>query len=230
MKGTSSDFNGHRKRLRERFRKSGLRGFSDHEILELLLTLCIPRKDVKELAKTLLKKFGSIRGVFEAPVHSLSEVDGMGEISITGILLIKAFALHYLQLKSSETPIFNNNEALVKFWQARLSGLKHEVFEVAYLDNSYRLIDDGIERLEEGTVDRTVVYPRKVLSSALSHDASSIVIAHNHPSGDSTPSQADFRLTQALRYASDILSIRLLDHIIIAKDNFYSFRQSGFLN
>ena len=230
MKDTPLDFNGHRKRLRERFRKNGLRGFSEHEILELLLTLCIPRKDVKGLAKSLLKKFGNIRGVFDASVHSLSEIKGIGDVSITGIFLIKAFALHYLQLRTSEVPIFNNNDALVKFWQARLSGLKHEVFEVAYLDNSYRLIDDGIERLEEGTVDRTVVYPRKVLSLALSHDASSIVIAHNHPSGDSTPSQADFRLTQALRYASDVLSIRLLDHIIIAKESFYSFRQSGFLN
>lgn len=222
--------NGHRKRLRERFQKSGLRGFLEHEILELLLTFCIPRRDVKALAKALLKKFGSIRGVFDASVHSLKEVDGIGEVSAICISLIKAFALHYLQLKTCETPVFNNNEALVKFWQTRLGGLKHEVFEVAYLDNAYRLIDDGVERLEEGTVNKAIIYPRKVFASALLHDASSIVIAHNHPSGDSKPSQADFKLTQTLQYASDLLSIRLLDHIIIAKDSFYSFRQSGFLN
>lgn len=223
------DFSGHRKRLRERFEKSGLKGFADHEILELLLTLCIPRKDVKGLAKTLLKKFGSVRNVFDADRFALREVEGIGETSSTCIELIKAFADYYLQQKANDVPVFNNNEALVKFWQSRLGGLKHEVLEIAYLDNAYRIMNDGIERLEEGTVNKTPIYPRKILTSALKKEASHIVIVHNHPSGNPAPSQADFQLTQTLHHACVILSIRLLDHIIVTKDKFYSFRQSGFL-
>lgn len=225
----SEDFNGHRKRLRERFQRSGLKGFADHEILELLLTLCIPRKDVKNLAKTLLRKFGSVQNVFDADSSALREVKGIGETSSICIELIKAFANYYLQQKASNAPIFNNNEALVKFWQSRLGGLKHEVLEIAYLDNAYRIMNDGIERLEEGTVNKTPIYPRKILTSALKREASHIVIVHNHPSGNPTPSQADFQLTQALHHACVILSVRLLDHIIVTKDKFYSFRQSGFL-
>lgn len=225
-----SHLDGHRKRLRERFQKNGLRGFAEHEILELLLTLCIPRKDVKNLSKCLLKKFGNIRNVLDAEPHLLKRIKGLGDASVTHLALIKAFTIYYLQQETEKTCVFNNNEALIKFWQMRLGPLKHEVFEVAYLDSSYRLVNDGIERLEEGSIDRTAVYPRKVLTSAMLHDASHIVIAHNHPSGNPSPSQADFQLTQAIQYAGTILSIRLLDHIIIAKDEFYSFRQSGFLS
>lgn len=225
----TEDFSGHRKRLRERFQKNGLKGFADHEILELLLTLCIPRKDVKALAKTLLKKFGSIRNVFDADHFALLSVKGIGENTSTCLGLIKAFSDYYLQQKTEDIPVFNNNEALVKFWQSRLGGLKHEVLEIAYLDNAYRIMNDGIERLEEGTVNKTPIYPRKILTSALKHEASHIVIAHNHPSSNPAPSQADFQLTQTLQHACVILSIRLLDHIIVTKDKFYSFRQSGFL-
>ena len=225
----TEDFNGHRKRLRERFQKNGLKGFADHEILELLLTLCIPRKDVKTLAKILLKKFGSVRNVFDADRFALHSINGIGETSSTCIELIKAFADYYLQQKANDVPVFNNNEALVKFWQSRLGGLKHEVLEVAYLDNAYRIMPDGIERLEEGTVNKTPIYPRKILTSALKREASNLVIVHNHPSGNPSPSQADFQLTQTLHHACVILSIRLLDHIIVTKDSFYSFRQSGFL-
>ena len=221
--------NGHRKRLRERFQRSGLKGFSDHEILELLLTLCIPRKDVKGLAKTLLKKFGNVRNVFDAEPFELQSIEGIGETSATCIRIIKAFSDYYLQEKAGNLSVFNNNAALVKFWQARLGGLKHEVLEVAYLDNAYRIMNDGIERLEEGTINKTPIYPRKILASALKKEACHIVIAHNHPSGNPSPSQADFQLTQALQHACVVLSVRLLDHIIIAKDEFYSFRQAGFL-
>lgn len=224
-----NDFHGHRKRLRERFQKNGLKGFADHEILELLLTLCIPRKDVKGLAKTLLKKFGSVRNVLDADRLALCSVEGIGEAASMCIELIKALADYYLQQKVNDAPVFNNNEALVKFWQSRLGGLKHEVLEIAYLDNAYRIMQDGIERLEEGTVNKTPICPRKILTSALKREASHIVIAHNHPSGTPTPSQADFQLTQTLHHACVILSVRLLDHIIVTSDKFYSFRQSGFL-
>ena len=225
----SGQLEGHRGRLRERFQKNGLNGFAEHEILELFLTLCIPRKDVKALAKTLLQKFGSAREVFDADIKDLEAVKGIGPVSAVGLSLIKEFAVYYLQQQTKERPLFDNNEALVKFWKARLKRLKHEVFEIAYLDASFKLMNNGIERLEEGFITKTNVQIRKILVAALNHEASSIVIAHNHPSGDPKPSQADLRLTQALQYACCALSIRLLDHIIIAQDKFYSFRQAGFL-
>lgn len=220
---------GHRAHLRERFRKTGLKGFMEHEILEILLMLCIPRKDVKPQAKALLKKFGCIRNVFEAPSEDILQFAGLGESAATGLKIIKELATYYLQEQTKKGPLFKNNEELINFWKARLGGLKHEVFEVAYLDNQYCLLNDGIERLEEGTVNRTVVYPRKVMAAALKRWAVHVVIAHNHPSGDPMPSQIDFQLTQTLKYVGDILSVRLLDHIIVTPDKIYSFRQSGFL-
>lgn len=221
---------GHRARLRERFQKNGLRGFAEHEVLELLLTLCIPRKDTKDLAKLLLKRFGTIQNIFDATPHELLQVSGMGNVSVTCLKLIKAFSTYYLEQQTANVCILDTNEALINFWKTRLGGLKYEVFEVAYLDGAYRLLNDGIIRLEEGITSKIQVYPRKVIETALLRSASSIVIAHNHPSGDPTPSQADFSMTQTLRYIGNTLSLRLLDHIIIAKDSFYSFRQVGFLD
>ena len=226
----SENMEGHRARLRERFKKNGLHGFAEHEVLELLLTLCIPRKDVKALAKTLLKRFGNICCVFDANPKELLKVSGIGEVSVTCLNLIKAFSVYYLQQKTSDVCIFDNNEALINFWKVRLGGLKHEVFEVAYLDSGYRLLSDGIIRMEEGMASKIQIYPRKVIEVAFLRGASNIVIAHNHPSGDPKPSQADFSMTQTLRYIGNALSLRLLDHIIITKDSFYSFRQDGFLD
>ncbi len=226
----TEDMAGHRARLRERFKKNGLNGFAEHEVLELLLTLCIPRKDVKSLAKVLLKRFGNIRCVFDAKPEELVQIRGMGDVSVTCLQLIKAFSTYYLQQQTADICIFDNNEALINFWKARLGGLKHEVFEVAYLDSGFRLLSDGIVRMEEGVTSKIQVYPRKVIEAALLRGASNVVIAHNHPSGDPKPSQADFSMTQTLRYIGNALSLRLLDHIIITKDNFYSFRQDGFLD
>lgn len=220
---------GHRKRLRERFQKMGLRSFSEHEILELLLTLCIPRRDVKGLAKALLKNFKSTRAVFDADAYALLKIPGMGEASVTCLKLIKSLSEYYLQQKTTEGSLFNNNQSLIDFWQARLEPLTNEVFEVAYLDNAYRLLNDGIERLEEGSATHATIYPPKIIRTALLRNANAIVIAHNHPSGIAEPSQADFRLTQTLQYVGNVLSIRMLDHIIIGRNSFYSFRQSGFL-
>ena len=221
--------NGHRQRLRARFLKTGLRGFAEHEVLELILTLCIPRRDVKDLAKALLKKFGSIRNVLDADSTQLQTFDGLGEASAVCFSLLKAFAEYYLKQKTVELPIFTNNASLVQFWQSRLGSLKYEVFEIAYLDAAYRLMKDGIERLEEGAGTCTKVYLQKVLRSALTRGAVNFVLAHNHPSGNAQPSQTDLQITQSLHYACTLINIRFLDHIIIAKDGYYSFRQSGFL-
>ena len=220
---------GHRQRLRERFLKTGLRGFSEHEVLELLLTLCIPRHDVKTLAKTLLMKFDSVRGVFEAEAHTLKTIKGLGDVSVCCIQLIKSFADYYLQQKIEKLPLFTNNDDLVHFWQTRIGHLSNEVVEVAYLDNAYHLLTNGIERLEEGATACANIYPQKILKLALLKSASYMVIAHNHPSGNCQPSQADFKITQTLQHISHALSLQLLDHIIVTRNDFYSFRQSGFL-
>ena len=230
VEGNEKDHKGHRMRLRTRFLKTGLRGFAEHEILELILTLCIPRRDVKDLAKALLKKFGTIRSVLDAKPEQLRSFSGLGEASTVCFMLIKAFSEYYLQQRTTEQPIFTNNAVLVQFWQSRLGSFHHEVFEIAYLDAGYRLLEDGIERLEEGIAERTHVYQQKILKSALLRGASHFVLAHNHPSGTAQPSQSDLQITQCLQYACAILQVRFLDHIIIAKDGFYSFRQSGFLS
>jgi DNA repair protein RadC len=225
-----STHKGHRAHLRERFRKTGLAGFADHEVLELLLTLCIPRHDVKPQAKLLLKHFGSIRNVFDAPLEEMVTFSGIGETTATGIKILKELATLYLKECVKKGPLLNNNQELLNFWIARLGGLKHEVFEAAYLDKNYRLLPEGIERIEEGTVDRAAVYPRKVITAALKRSAVNIVLAHNHPSGDHRPSPFDFQITQTLKYVCDILGIRILDHIIVTDQYTYSFRQSGFLD
>lgn len=228
--GLMNENSGHRSNLRARFLEGGLKAFVDHEVLELFLTLCIPRRDVKKQAKSLLKQFGSVRNVFEAPIEDLVKVCGVGEITCVNLKIVKELAVRYLQDCVKKGPLFNNNESLISFWKARLGGLRHEVFEAAYLDNQFWLLQNGIERIEEGVANRTMVYPQKVMSAALKKSAANIVIAHNHPSGNEQPSENDFKLTQSLKYAGDVLGVRLLDHIIVTDEKFYSFRQAGFLD
>jgi len=217
---------GHRARLRERFLKGGFEALADYEVLELLLTLCIPRRDVKPMAKVLLKQFGSLRGVLDASPEDLQKISGMGEVAPVALRIIRETATLYLRQLVEGRPMLDNNDKLADFWRARLGALRYEVFEVAYLDHHYRLIEDGVERLEEGTPTETVVYPRKVMEAALRKQASHIVVAHNHPTGDVTPSDHDKRLTIALQLAGQPLGIKLIDHLIIAAEKTYSFRKS----
>jgi len=179
---------GHRSRLRERFVKGGFDALADYETVELLLTLCIPRRDVKPMAKALLAKFGNLRGVLDAPVEELQSIPGLGVVAPVALRIVRDTATLYLQQSVEGRTVLDNVEKLEDFWRARLGPLRHEVFEVAYLDHHYQLIEDGVERLEEGTVAETAVYPRKVMESALRRQAAHIVVAHNHPTGDTTPS------------------------------------------
>lgn len=219
---------GHRARLRERFRKNGFKAFSEYEILELLLTLCIPFRDVKPQAKALLKKFKTINDVFDAKLEQIAEVDGIGESAATCVEIIKEFAAYYLANRSQKAPIFESPEDLIRFWQMRLEKLPTEVFEVAFLDNANCLMVDGLQRLEEGSSNRMVIYPRKIFSLGLRLGASSMIVAHNHPSGDPNPSQKDLIFTQTLQNVGSVINIPVLDHIIISSNGYYSFRQEGF--
>lgn len=220
---------GHRKRLRERFAKTGLAGFADYEVIELLLTLAIPRSDVKQPAKALIAKFGNLRGILDAPIEELNQVPGLGDVTPIALRIIREVANLYLQQSAEQRESFTNPEALYRFWRARIGALPIEVFEVGYLDSAYRLLRDGIERLEEGTVDRAAVYPRRVVEAALRRNAAALVFAHNHPNANVQPTEQDKVLTRALTLAANTVQIKVLDHLIVSVDQVFSFRQEGLL-
>ncbi|HNT28285.1 MAG TPA: DNA repair protein RadC [bacterium] len=220
---------GHRQRLRDRFLRTGLEGFSEHEIVELLLTLAIPRRDVKPAAKELVRRFGGLRGLLDASIEDVRAVPGIGEVAPVALKIVRETAALYLRKEGESAPFLGDVGKLVDFWRMRIGGLRHEAVQVAYLDAGYRLIREGVETLAEGTVDRAALYPRRVVESALRRGAAAIVLAHNHPNGVSTPSDADTVLTRAIVRALDTVSIRLLDHIIVAGDTHFSFRNAGLL-
>jgi DNA repair protein RadC len=217
---------GHRARLRERFLKGGFDCLADYEVIELILTLCLPRQDVKPIAKALLKKFGSLRGVLDAPVGELQSVPGIGAVAPVALRVIRETASLYLRQDVEGRSVLDNVDKLADFWRARLGPLRHEVFEVAYLDHHYQLLEDGVERIEEGTIAETTVYPRKIMESALRKQAAHLVVAHNHPTGDVTPSDHDKRLTIALQLAGQPLGIKVIDHVIVAAKKTFSFRRA----
>lgn len=218
---------GHRRRLRERFKKNGLESFQDYEAVELLLTLAISRKDVKIPAKLALEKFGSFRGVLDAPLDELRKIPGFGEVASIALRIIREAANRYLQQKGQQQPSLVNPQDLYDYCRAALGALPHEVFKVVYLDSAYRILGD--ETLEEGTIDRAVVYPRRVMDAALRKNAAALIFVHNHPNGDVTPSDQDKTLTRALVLAATTLQIKVLDHVIVSKDEVFSFRREGLL-
>ena len=218
---------GHRQRLRERFIKSGLESFPDYEAVELLLTLAIPYKDVKPPAKLAIKRFGSLRGVLDAPLEELRKIPGIGEVAPVALRVIREAANRYLQQKSQETFSLANQEVLFDYCRSALGALPNEVFKVVYLDSGYRILSD--ETLEEGTIDRAAVYPRRVMDAAIRNRAAALLFAHNHPNGNVSPSDQDKTLTRALVLAAETLQIRVLDHVIVSKESVFSFRREGLL-
>lgn len=229
MSSSDSHHLGHRQRLRERFLKSGLAGFADYEVVELLLTLAIPRSDVKDSAKDLITRFGSLRGILDAPIEELQAVNGIGSVAPVALKIIRAAATLYLQQSAERTDITTDHESLAAFWRMRIGANPNEVFEVAYLDSGGRLLRDGVERLEEGTIDRAAVYPRRVIESALKRGAAAIVLAHNHPNGDVKPSEPDKLLTRTLVLAAETVQLKIIDHLIVSPDEAFSFNKAGLL-
>ncbi|MBI4728584.1 MAG: DNA repair protein RadC [Acidobacteria bacterium] len=220
---------GHRQRLRQRFLKSGLDGFADYEVVELLLTLAIPRSDVKKPAKALIARFGNLRGVLDASVEELRAMPGIGNVTPAALQIIKAAATLYLQQSSEGRDCLADPERLASFWRMRIGALPNEVFEVGYLDSSYRLLREGVDTLEEGTVDRAAVYPRRVIEAALRRGAFALVLAHNHPNGAVSPTEHDKALTRAIVLAADTVSVRVADHLIVSAQETFSFRNAGLL-
>jgi DNA repair protein RadC len=222
-------YHGHRQRLRDRFLKSGFSGLAEHEVLEILLTLIIPRKDVKEPAKDLLSRFGNLYGVLNAPLKKLQEIRNIGVVAPVAFRIIREAAGLFLQQAAERSTPLNSFDSLSAFWRVRLGDLSHEVFEVAYLDSAYQLMVDGVERLEEGTIDRAAVYPRKIMAAALKRGAAALVLAHNHTNRDVRPSEQDKLLTRSLVLAASTLQVIIYDHLIVSSEAVFSFRREGLL-
>ncbi len=217
----------HRKRLRERFEKSGVGGFHDYESLELLLTYAIPRRDVKPLAKSLIAQFGSLSGVLDANSRELASVDGIGQRSALLIPLIKELCTEYMAEKLKSRDLLSSPGAVVDFARMKLAALPHEDFMVIFLNVKNEIIT--YETIHEGTVDRAVVYPRKIIESALAHHAVGLILIHNHPSGHPEPSAEDKAITNAIASACRPMDIRVLDHVVIGRNGYFSFAEEGLL-
>jgi DNA repair protein RadC len=217
----------HRKRLRERFRRSGFEGFHDYEVLELLLTYAIPRLDVKPIAKELIFRFGDIQGVMDASFEELEKTKGMGENAATLLYLLKSCASIYLRQSVIKSKQVSGTAALLNYCRVEMKGLKDEQFRTIFLNSQNEIIGDEV--IQEGTVDQSVVYPRKVMEKALHYKASAMILVHNHPSGSLKPSRDDINLTEALKRAAQSLQIQVHDHLIISKKGYFSFLEQGLL-
>lgn len=218
---------GHRQRLRERFLSSGLDGFHDYEVIELLLTLAMPRKDCKDAAKEALFRFKTLQGVLEASPQELCRVAGIGPKNLFGIKLIKAVADRYLKKKLIHKDAINDSKALFDYLYHSIGDKNREFFKVIFLDSKNQVI--AADTLSEGTLTASSVYPREVIQKALSHDAAALIFAHNHPSGDPKPSSEDVAITRQLVFACKTMGLVAHEHIVIGDNRYYSFADQGYI-
>ncbi|RJP75922.1 MAG: DNA repair protein RadC [Desulfobacteraceae bacterium] len=219
---------GHRNRLREKFLESGLSGFHDYEIIELLLTLATPRKDCKDAAKDALERFQSLPGVFEASKEELLSVNGIGPKNLLGIQLIKAVSDRYLEKKIRVRDLVQNSRDLFNYLYQTLRDKSQECFSVIFLDAKNRVIDSNV--LFKGTLTESAVYSREVIKMALEKRAAALIFAHNHPSGDPEPSNVDILITKRLLFACKVVGITVHEHIIIGDNRYFSFADQGHIH
>ena len=213
---------GHRERLRRRFRDGGAEALPDYELLELVLFRPIPRLDVKPLAKALIARFGSFTEVLAATPERLREVPGIGDAVVTELKIVHAAGLRLIKGEISQRAVLSSWSAVLDYCRAALAFAEREQFRILFLDKKNGLIADEVQGI--GTVDHTPVYPREVMKRALELGASAIILVHNHPSGDPTPSAADIDMTRRLIEAGDKLAVKVHDHIIIGRNGHASFR------
>lgn len=227
--GEEPHYLGHRQRLRERFLLGGGSNMPDYELLELLLTYTIPRRDVKPLAKELVKKFGSFAGVINASHEELLACDGIKEASATMIKVIAESVLRasWQNLQGSDEPVINNWESMMDYCRSAMAYQTVEEFRIIFLNVKLRVIGEEIQ--QRGTVNHVSVHPREVIKSAIARGASAIIMVHNHPSGDVTPSKPDIDITKMVKDAGAPVGITLLDHVIISKYDAFSFKDKGIL-
>ncbi|TNE57701.1 MAG: JAB domain-containing protein [Alphaproteobacteria bacterium] len=225
--GDKPHHTGHRDRLRQRFMKAGGEALHDYEMLELILFRAIPRRDVKPLAKDLLEKFGSYQNVLTAPVERLLEVAGISERVAQELKIVEATAVKLAQAKVLNKPAISSWSALIDYCTASMAYNATEQFRILFLDRKNVLIADEIQ--QQGTIDHTPVYPREVVKRALELGSSSIILVHNHPSGDPTPSRADIEMTKRIIDAGRSIGITVHDHLVIGKGQHASFKSLGIL-
>ena len=218
---------GHRRRLRRRFLAAGAEALADYELIELILFLAHPRGDVKPLAKTLVRRFGSFADAISAAPGDLTQVPGIGEAAVVALKTAHAAAVRLLGQPLLNRPVLSGWDQLIAYCRASMAYDKLERFRVLYLDKKHRLIADEVQ--QQRTVDHTPVYPREVVRRALEVGASAFIMVHNHPSGDPTPSQQDIDMTREMRRAAAALGIILHDHVIVGREGHKSLRGAGLI-
>ena len=221
------DHLGHRQRLRQRLLKGGSEALADYELLELVLFLAQPRRDVKPLAKALIRRFGSYAEAISAEPTALAEVTGMGESAIAALKSVQAAARRLAREQVMARPVLSSWQAVLDYCRAELAFEATERFQILFLNAKNVLIAD--ERQQRGTVDHTPVYPREVVKRALELGAAAIIMVHNHPSGDPQPSRADIEMTRLVKEAGEKLGIALHDHVVVARGGHASFKSLGLL-
>lgn len=207
--------------------KGGADALADYELLELILMLAIPRRDVKPLAKNLIERFGSYAAVLSADVQALQSAPGLGDTAVAAIKSVQASALILSRSTAQSRPVLSNWQAVSAYLQGAMAGLVREQFRILFLDRQNRLLADEV--LSDGTVDHTPVYPREVVRRALDNNATAIILVHNHPSGDVRPSRQDIDMTRTLTDACNKIGIQVHDHIIVGSTGQSSFRDLGLL-
>ncbi len=225
-KANKPHYHGHRQRLRERFLKGGPDSLPEYELLELILFGAIRQGDVKPLAKRLIEQFDGLPGVLSAEIEALQGA-GLGESTIATLKASQAAALQLSRARIMEQPIVSSWQALLDYCRAAMGHDKTEAFRIIFLDRKNRLITDEVQ--QRGTIDHTPVYPREVVKRALELGATALILVHNHPSGDATPSKADIAMTKQIAAAADPLGIVLHDHLIMTRSEEASFRALGLL-
>jgi DNA repair protein RadC len=214
---------GHRQRLRKRFLQSGLDGFLDYEIIELLLTIGTPFKDCKKQAKELIKKFGSVKAILDARDEDLQQIKGIGPNNIFGIKFFRAVSTKYFEEKIIKKVELDTIEKIVKFLKLKIGNLSKEKFILIALNSRLQLIK--VIEITSGLINSSLIHPREVFKEAIDCLATNIIIAHNHPSGDPNPSNEDIIITKRIFDSSVILQIELLDHIIVTNNSYFSFKE-----
>ncbi len=218
---------GHRERLRQKILQFGAETLQDYELLEAILMAAIPRRDVKPLAKEILQTFGSLSAALNAKPEELTRIGGIKDSTVALFALVREASIRMLKNQIVDTPVINSWNALIAYCRASMGQKKIEALRILFLDSQSRLIKDEI--MQTGTINQTVVYPREVARRSMELGALSIIVVHNHPAGDLRPSKADITMTQTLRDALKPLNITLVDHLIVSKTGFMSFKDCGYL-
>lgn len=220
---------GHRQRVREKFLNSGGKDMPDYELLEAYLMLAIPRRDVKPLAKLLIARFGSFAEVISAPMIELQEIDGVGEGTVFALKMVKeaAIRLSWETLKNSDLPVIANMDGLVDYCRTSMAYQDIEEFRLIFLNGKNMVIAEEIQ--QRGTLNHVSIHPREVVRTALEKKAAALIMVHNHPTGDVTPSKADIEVTKKVKESLEAMNLVLHDHVIISKSGYYSFHDGGLL-